>query len=253
MTAGFISTVPPRVPAVWATRETRVRPGRGLILDLDDTLYCRDQYVRSGFTAVARQLERTHGIPVHDAYVVMVHALASGNGRLAFQAVCERFALPLDLVPSLVQVFRAHKPALWLHPDVTTTLRRLRADGWGLAILTNGLPSVQALKVAGLGLTPLVDGVIYADEHAPGGKPAAAPFHAALRVLGLPAGRCVSVGDDVVNDVRAAQALGIPTIRIARRDVITVPDDDADIVINSLPQLPDAAALLLTLVSANVA
>lgn len=229
------------------------RSGRGLILDLDDTLYRRRDYVQSGFSAVAQHLWQTHGIASQDAFIVMVHALRGGRGASAFQAVCDRFGLSADLVPSLVEVFRAHKPAIWLHPDVTATLRRLRAEGWRLAVLTNGLPSVQALKVAALGLAPMVDAVVYAEDHAAGGKPSPQPFRAALRLLGLPAGRCVSVGDDVVNDVRAAKSLGIATIRVASPDVVSVPDDDADIVINALPQLPDAAALLMTLVSANVA
>ena len=229
------------------------RRDRGLILDLDDTLYRREHYVRSGFTAVAQHLWRTHGIASQDAFIVMVHALATGRGASAFQAVCDRFGLCPDVVPSLVDVFRGHTPAIWLHPDVADTLRRLRAEGWRLAVLTNGLPSVQALKVAALGLAPLVDAVIYAEEHAPGGKPSPQPFRAALHRLGLPSARCVSVGDDVTNDVRTAKSLGIATIRVARPDVMSMPDDDADIVINALSQLPDAAALLMTLVSANVA
>jgi putative hydrolase of the HAD superfamily len=229
------------------------RHRRGLILDLDDTLYRRKYYVRSGFTAVAHHLGQIHGIQSQDAFTVMAHALSTGNGVLPFQAVCEHFGLPAEIIPSLVQVFRAHRPALWLHSDVADTLRRLRVDGWALVILTNGLPSVQALKVAALGLEPFVDGVVYAEQHAPGGKPSPEPFRAALRLLSLPAARCVSVGDDVINDVHAAKSLGIATIRVVRPDLLSVPEEDADIVITALPQLPDAASLLMTLVGANVA
>jgi hypothetical protein len=61
------------------------------------------------------------------------------------------------------------------------------------------------------------------------------------------------VGDDVVNDVHGARMLGIAAIRVVTPGNFTTPDDDAELVINSLPQLPEAAALLLTLVSAHVA
>jgi putative hydrolase of the HAD superfamily len=268
VTPGLPPVPPLRVPMLWAhagpmrpvrralvgsPRDASRPPGRGLILDLDDTLYRREHFVRSGFAAVAHHLAAVYGVAEQDANLVMTHALAHGQGALAFQAVCDRFGFPRDIVPSLVDHFRAHRPALWLHPDVASTLRTLRADGWRLVLLTNGLPSVQAGKVAALGLAPLVDGIVYAEEHARGGKPDPEPFRAALRLLGLPASQCVSVGDDVVNDIRAAKAVGVPAIRVARPDVVAMPDDDADVVINSLVQLPDAASLLLTLVNANEA
>src|SRR5262245_31958122 len=41
------------------------------------------------------------------------------------------------------------------------------------------------------------------------GKPTAPYFDSALAMLGVPAERAVMVGDDIVNDVHAAQALGI--------------------------------------------
>jgi ribonucleotide monophosphatase NagD (HAD superfamily) len=41
------------------------------------------------------------------------------------------------------------------------------------------------------------------------GKPAPAFFHAALEMLGLPADRVAMLGDDLVNDVLGAQAVGI--------------------------------------------
>jgi putative hydrolase of the HAD superfamily len=138
---------------------------------------------------------------------------------------------------------------------VATALHRLRAAGWRLGILTNGLPSVQFRKVAALGLAPLVDEVVYAEEHAPGGKPAAAAFRAVLRALDLAPEHAVFVGDDPVNDVRGAKAAGFRTIRLAcgRLPAAACPLDDADMVIHSVAELPAAAAALLEMVAADVA
>ena len=49
-------------------RETleRRRTGRGLIIDLDDTLYPREQYVQSGLMAVARYVQETREIAAMD-------------------------------------------------------------------------------------------------------------------------------------------------------------------------------------------
>jgi HAD superfamily hydrolase (TIGR01458 family) len=46
------------------------------------------------------------------------------------------------------------------------------------------------------------------------GKPAPAFFEAALELLGVPAGRAAMVGDDVVNDVLGAQAVGMTGVLV---------------------------------------
>lgn len=233
------------------------RYGRGLILDLDDTLYPRERFVRSGFAAVAQHVSERHGIGADAAYAVMTRSLATGQPGFELQALCSRFDLPHDIIPGLVEVFRAHRPTLFLGEGVVAALRRLRSEGWALAILTNGLPSVQFRKIAALGLTSLVDDVVYAEEHATGGKPSVAPFYAVLRALDLSADQCVCVGDDVERDIRGARAVGLTTIRMARRGIRVAEGDEADAVIESIQQLPDVAPRLLegvgTMVTADVA
>ena len=267
---GYVPPVPrARMPVVWAhagvvapawrelvaagSRRTPRRARRGMILDLDDTLYPRERFVRSGLAAVAHYVSLAYGVPSDLAFGAMMRSLAlDGNGS-ELQALCHRFDLPHDIIPGLIEIIRTHTPSLFLSEDVSSALRRLRAEGWGLAVLTNGLPSVQFRKVAALGLTSLVDEIIYAEEHAAGGKPSGAPFHAALRSLELSPGQCVCVGDDASRDMRGAKSLGIRSIRIARPDAAVEPDDEADVVIGDLGRLSEAASLLVTMVSADVA
>jgi HAD superfamily hydrolase (TIGR01509 family) len=144
---------------------------------------------------------------------------------------------------------------LSLDRDAVDALHELRAAGWRLAALAHGVPPVQFRRIAALGLTSLVDEIVYAEEHVAGGKPAAAALKAALRSLELGAGQSVSVGDDPVRDVRAARALGMRTIRVSCPGILhgTAPVDEADVVIDSLRQLPGAARLLLDTVTADVA
>lgn len=267
---GYVPPVPrARTPMVWAhagvlapawrelvasgTSGRVRRERRGLILDLDDTLYPRQRFVRSGLAAVAHHVSVAHGIPADLAYATMMRAAAASGNGFELQALCTRFNLSRDIVPQLVQVIRTHTPALFLGDETAAALRRLRGEGWGLAVVTNGLPSVQFRKVAALGLAALVDEVIYAEEHALGGKPSPAPFRAALHSLELSASQCVVVGDDAARDMRGAKALGMPTIRMARLGMAVDAADEADVVIDSLRQLPDAASLLVSMVTANVA
>jgi putative hydrolase of the HAD superfamily len=244
---------PPIVTGLAAERPVARTLRRGLVLDLDDTLYPRERFVYSGLAAVARAAEERYGIEAAAAYALLTRASGNGHAGRELQVLRDRFGLPGEAVAELVEVFRSHTPTLSLTWGVADTLRRLRADGWALAIVTNGLPTVQARKVGALHLLPLVDDVIYAEEHAAGGKPSPAPFRAALQSLGVGPAQCVCVGDDPARDVCGARALGIPTVRLLRPGVVVAPGDEADVVIDSLQQLPTAAALLLRMVAADVA
>jgi putative hydrolase of the HAD superfamily len=153
----------------------------------------------------------------------------------------------------MLRVLRAHRPNLWLPHESADTLRRLRGDGWRLAILTNGIPSVQATKIEALALAPMVDEVIYAEAVTRGGKPARAPFLEALSRLEVPAERCVVVGDDPVADVAGARAAGLRAIRLAQPHITVEPGADADIVIHAIEQLPRVAPGLLQMVNFDAA
>lgn len=225
---------------------------RGLIFDLDDTLYPYSQFVAGGFAAVATHVEARFGVPAADAQQTLECARQTGAHGREMQALCSAYGLPLALVPELVKVFRSHPPTLTLHKGAETMLRRVRADGWRTAILTNGLPCVQAAKVSALRLGTLVDHVVFAEEHAPGGKPAAAPFLEALRRLGLPSCRCVFVGDDTFCDIAGARSVGMATILVcasARPVCPAIPDAAT----TSLEAVPELAAALLDGVTCDVA
>jgi putative hydrolase of the HAD superfamily len=215
---------------------------RGLIVDLDDTLYPRETFVQSGLMAVARYVEETKAVAATEAFGVMTAARRQRGGQ-ELQALCAHFQWADQDVAALLHVYRTHPPLLHLPRASANTLATLRGSGWRIAVLTNGLPSVQRAKVRALGLPPLVDAVIYAEEHATGGKPAAAAFRAALDALGLPARRCVCVGDDAVRDVGGAAAQGIRTVWVSADDSATASASGApDACIRSIGELPAVLA-----------
>jgi putative hydrolase of the HAD superfamily len=221
---------------------------RAVIFDLDDTLYPHEGFVRSGLAAVARYTERRFGIHAEQALKTMLQS--AGTGR-EFQSLLTAFDLPEDLAPALLDVFRTHEPSLWLFHDAAPTLQRLRHDGWSLAILTNGLPAVQARKVQALGVDPLVDLVVFAQEHAVMGKPHPDVFAHVLSALRLPADRCVMVGDDVECDIKGARAAGLRTIKMVRHDAGR--PCPADAVLEFLSDVPAAAASLIPEVTTHAA
>jgi putative hydrolase of the HAD superfamily len=217
---------------------------RAAIFDLDDTLYEREQFVLSGFAAVADELERRFALPAPWILATLKRARVRGHAGRELQALCADHGLPESLIPELVEVIRRHEPALALGSVASAVLAQLRADGWRLGILTNGWPATQRAKVEALGLESRVDAVLYAEEHAPGGKPSRAAFDAALNALGAPSERSVVfVGDDLVNDIQGARAAGLLTIRVAGRGARRA-EQDADAIV-TLEDVPVTAGRLV--------
>ena len=79
------------------------------------------------------------------------------------------------------------------------------------------------------------------------GKPAASSFRAGLAALGLPAERVAMVGDDVENDVLAAQAVGITGVLVRtgkfREDQLARASGTPDLVTGSVVDLPELLGL----------
>ena len=239
-----------------ARESARVAPAvrrRGLILDLDDTLYPREEYVQSGLMAVARYVEERHGIAALDAFTTMSRARRDGQRGIELQVLCAAKALPEDLIPMLVDVFRTHQPVLRLPRATAAVLARLRAEQWRLVVLTNGRPSVQHAKIGALGLEALIDDALYAEEIVHGGKPAPQAFRAAVERLGVPPGRCIAVGDDPERDVAGARAIGLKTIRVITGGHVVAPALDADAIVDSLEALPAVVNHLLELATPDAA
>jgi putative hydrolase of the HAD superfamily len=187
---------------------------RGVVFDLDDTLYRERRFALSGYRAVAVHAAARLGADADTAWRVLVRALRSGDRAVAFQRLCDTMGWPPAVADDLRAVYRAHVPSLRLPATARRVLRALR-PAWRIAVLTNGPPGIQQRKVAALDLAPLVDAVVYAEEIVPGGKPAREAFDAAVERLGVPPSRCVVVGDDPERDIAGARRAGLRAVRVA--------------------------------------
>lgn len=192
-----------------------MRPeSRAVIFDLDDTLYPYRRFRASGFRAVARHLEDRTGLDRRLGFRALLSATRGVWRGRELQACLAQYELPASLLPDLVDIFRFHEPSLRLLPVVASGLGALRADGWQLGVLTNGLPSVQARKVDALGLSSLVDAVVYAATCGSGeGKPDPATFAEVSRRLGVDGRHAIFVGNDEHTDVAGAERAGMAVVR----------------------------------------
>ncbi|QFY11698.1 HAD-IA family hydrolase [Nonomuraea phyllanthi] len=183
------------------------------LFDLDNTLIDRLAAFKrwaAGFAA-----ERRLG---DDAVPWLVALDADGSLPMDafFSRVRERFGLP-EPAGELWLAYRARFPLLVsCRGEVLDGLGRLRAAGWVVGIVTNGMADNQTGKLERTGLAARVDG--WAISEAEGvRKPDVRLFEIAARRCGaeLGAGGWV-VGDDPVKDIQGGRAAGLRTIWIDR-------------------------------------
>lgn len=121
----------------------------------------------------------------------------------------------------VAQIFEGHTHELWIWPilETLTALRRLADAGVPLAVVSNADGHVEkALRAAevvqvgdgpGVSVTTIVDSGIVGYH-----KPDPRIFPHALEVLGLPADRCVYVGDSIRNDVVGSTGAGLHPVHL---------------------------------------
>jgi phosphoglycolate phosphatase len=129
------------------------------------------------------------------------------------------------------------------YPGAIETLRALKAAGWRLAVCTNKPEAPSRAIVSGLGFEGLFEAISGGDSLAVK-KPDPGHLLGLLEVMGAAPGAAVMLGDSG-NDVRAAQAAGLPAIVIAHGYGGTPARElGADRVIETFAELPAALASL---------
>lgn len=186
-----------------------------IVLDIDDTLYLEESYVRSGFAAVGRHMEVALGATgVGDT--LWSNFLAGVRGDAFDQALPAHGVDPTrELIGTLIEVYRNHRPEIELAPDAEAFLHGL--DGRPAAAITDGPAESQRRKAEALGLDRFLDPIIVTADLGPGfSKPHHRAFEIVEQAFGAPASRCMHVGDNPAKDFVAPQARGWSSIRLRR-------------------------------------
>lgn len=189
-----------------------------LVFDLDDTLYPEREFVRSGFAAAGDWLHGEYEIAglAEEA----TRLLDAGMRGRIFDEALARLGVreATTLVPTLVQVYRAHAPRLALYPDAAWAIAEFRGR-FSLGLVTDGYAATQRNKVAALGIAPEFGAMVFTDdlgrEH---WKPSVRPFERIADALDCAAHECVYVGDNPAKDFVAPNRLGWLTIHVRREN-----------------------------------
>ncbi len=175
---------------------------RGIIFDLDDTLYKEIDFLKSAF----RQIADVIGITgVYDFMLKCYH-----DGENAFKMVIERYNLSYT-VDQLLDIYRNHKPDITLDPSIVATLDELKSRGWTMGLMTDGRSVTQRNKIDALGLSEWIEpNCILISEEFGYGKPDEHCYQ--YFIERYPNAKFCYVGDNLNKDFVTANKLGWQTI-----------------------------------------
>jgi FMN phosphatase YigB (HAD superfamily) len=195
------------------------------IFDLDHTLID----TTAAFRLWAEEFAGAHGLAADEVEWLVA---MGGDGYVMtrqelFETIRERYDVP-GTVEALLGAYRLRMPDLVrCEQAVLDALASLRADGWRIAIGTNGEAGNQRGKAERTGLVDVVDGVCIS-----GVVGVAKPDPEFFRLAAESAGCAIGdggwmVGDNLPNDIAGGSAAGLRTVWIRGHAEDQVEDAEA--------------------------
>lgn len=178
------------------------QPIKGVIFDLDDTLYSEKQYVRSGYKKVGEFLKRDDAAEKLWKYFK--------EEKMAIDAYLAEIGEEWKKFECL-KIYREQMPEISLYDDVKEIIETLKYNDIKVGIITDGRPEGQRNKIKALGLEELVDDIIITDEL--GGIQFRKPNDISFRIMQnrwkIPFEQIIYVGDNPNKDFQAPMQLGM--------------------------------------------
>ena len=184
---------------------------KGVIFDLDDTLYSEKQYIRSGFRKIAEYLGAL------DAEVKLWEYFCQKNP--AVDLYLEERGL-MEKKEHCLKTYREQMADITLYDGIVDMLSALKAKGIKLGIITDGRVEGQKNKIKALGLEKIIDDIIITDEL--GGPQFRKPNDISFRIMqkrwNIPFEQLIYVGDNPVKDFIAPCSLGMNSLFFKNED-----------------------------------
>jgi putative hydrolase of the HAD superfamily len=220
---------------------------RGVVFDLDDTLYLEREYVRSGFEHVAGVLGRSPRERRELAAWLWRAFEAGVRGDTFDRLLAAHPGLAGRItVTKLVDAYRCHPPDISLLPRVVELLEQLRARDIRMGVLSDGPLASQQAKAAALQLGGWFDPIVFtASQQEAFAKPGTMGFEWIAATWGLPNADLAYVADNPVKDFIGPRKLGWLTLRLRMPKQLPFAlepignGDQPDVEIGDLPNLLD--------------
>lgn len=213
-------------------------PIKGILFDLDDTLYDRRKAFDTWTNAFIRERlkidDRVARREIAD-WVESLDANGYGSKHAVMTALCERFPSAAGDVETFYDQFI---DTIALDAATGEMLTELASMDIPFGIVTNGSER-QWLKIRALDLeqrTPCV----FVSATFGASKPDASIFRGAAECLGVAPANIIFVGDNPVNDIQGARNAGMQTAWLHREQQWPpgLADASPDITLDRLTELP---------------
>src|SRR3989344_2172342 len=204
---------------------SRLKGIRGILLDLDNTLYryepCQQAALKSAYMLIRRkapmdfsELKLRYEEARNNIKKPLIGKAASHSRLLYFQNLFEaclrgtdaKFALEVESA-----YWAGYFTRMKLRPGVLDFLTWCRKNGIVTCILTDLTADIQFKKMIHLKIDKLIDWVVSSEE-AGADKPHKSMFRLALKKMGLSRSDVLMIGDNYHKDILGAKALGIRTV-----------------------------------------
>ncbi len=192
---------------------------RGIIFDLDDTLFdCTGQLTQPARHRAAQILASAHpDLSIETGYQQQVSLSQTHGSSEAIRILGTQYNIPANIVERALNAYNPRiVETITLFPDVLPTLATLVQRDYQLALVTSGNPDRQREKVRLLGLC---DYFSEADNtlilHDAGKSSDKTPsLTQAAKALSLPHAHILCVGDKLTDEIATAKTLGMTTARM---------------------------------------
>ncbi len=190
---------------------------KAVFFDIDDTLYDT-----SGFAKLARKAALNAmidaGLPLSadEAYTLLREIIdeKGSNYDRHFNVLTKKVfgkEKPLLIALGMITYHNVKFALLRLYPETMSTLIHLKAQGYQLGVISNGLTIKQYEKLVRLGLHHFFDSVVTSQE-AGVEKPDSAIFELAMNTMDCEAENSVMIGNNFNDDILGAINSGMSAV-----------------------------------------
>jgi len=175
-----------------------------IVFDLDDTLYKEQDFVLSGFHAVAQYISMDSAKSIADS----MFQLYLDKTKDVFGEIIAMLKLSSPDKNGMLRVYREHYPTITLPNESKTLLDKLH-NNVQLALITDGRSVTQRNKIKSLGLEKYFSEIAISEET--GHDKYSLECFSRLQQT-FPDSEFVGIGDNVAKDFRYPNLLGWLTI-----------------------------------------
>jgi HAD superfamily hydrolase (TIGR02253 family) len=225
---------------------------KAVLFDLDNTLYeyepVHKKALKAAYNILKKEIEisferfeKLYKISVAEIHRELAGSASSHNKVLYFQRFVEKThkTVEPDLILKLYSTYwNAFLKNMRMKKDVLETLKKIKAKGFKTALISDLTTHIQLRKMNKLKITPYIDFLVTSEE-AGAEKPHPIMFLLALNKLRVSPEESIMVGDNPINDIEGANAVGIDSVLLGRGKIEKEKEDyqNPKFVIKEIPEL----------------